>query len=143
MMPGVAHEPLDIGVVERRDGVHVEVAEGRAEGGPPAQDGDPGQPGLEPLEAQLLEEGAVAVQRNAPLLVVVPAVLGVVADPSAAVQPVVAETQVVSAHAASLSPDSGRSRVTEMSAVGVAGRRCVMPSWASSQAFVGTPSPPR
>ena len=91
MMPGIGHQPLDVALVERGDRVDVEVAEGRAEGRSPAQDRDPRQPGLEALEAELLEQRPVAVQRRAPLLVVVPLVLGVVPGPRAARAAVVAD----------------------------------------------------
>ena len=49
-----------------------------------AQDGDPGQPGLERLEADPLEQGVVPVQRRAPLLVVVGDVLRRAVRPRAA-----------------------------------------------------------
>ena len=79
--------------------------ERRAERRPPPQDRDPRQPGLESLEAQLLEQRAVAVQRRAPLLVVVALVLGVGARPRAARATVVADDRR-DGHAASCS--SGR-----------------------------------
>src|SRR4051812_28792869 len=69
--PGIRHESLDVALVEGGDRVDLEVAEGGTEGRPPAQDRDPRQPCLKSLEAQLLEEWAVAVQGSAPLLVVV------------------------------------------------------------------------
>ena len=48
-----------------------EAGEGRAERRPLAQDREPGQPGLERLQGQPLEEPVVAVHRPAPLVVVV------------------------------------------------------------------------
>jgi hypothetical protein len=42
-----------------------------AKGGPAPKDGDPGQPGLKPFEAELLVKRPVAVERPAPLFVVI------------------------------------------------------------------------
>ena len=54
-----------------RHALRIEVQEGVAVALALAQDRDPGEAGLRALEAQQLEEGALVVQRDAPLLVVV------------------------------------------------------------------------
>ena len=144
---GIVHEPLDVALVERRDRVDVEAGERGAERRPPPQDRDPRQPGLEPLEAELLEQRPVAVQRRAPLLVVVARVLGVGADPGAARPAVVADDDRRAAHAAERGFVDGREeRVVGAAGAVATGRRrarvCAMPSCASSHDLVGMPSPP-
>src|SRR4029453_1496813 len=84
-------------VVAGHDGV-VEVGERLPEGGPLGQDGPPAQPGLEPLEADLLEQAAVVGHREAPLGVVVGGHLAPVARPGAAGE----GGRVVDAHLAML-----------------------------------------
>ena len=76
-MPGVAEQALDVPLVEARDLLEVEAREGPAEGLALAQDRQPREPGLEALEAQLLEQAPVVADREAPFVVVVGAVLGV------------------------------------------------------------------
>src|SRR5690606_3219818 len=78
-----------------------EAREHLAEPRPLAQDRDPRQPRLEALETHLLEQRAVAVQRYAPLFVVITGILGVVADPRAARAAVGAKADI-GAHRASL-----------------------------------------
>ena len=56
---GVGHQRLDMRGVEAGDRRRLEAREGAAEGVALAQDGDPGQAGLEAVEDQLLEQGAV------------------------------------------------------------------------------------
>ena len=65
-----------------------EAGERRAERRPLAQDREPGQPRLERLEGQPLEQRVVALERPAPLGVVVGDVLGRAGAPRAARQPV-------------------------------------------------------
>ena len=81
---GVGEEPGDVVRAEAAQGFGVEVGEGAAEVLALAQDGQPGQAGLEALEAELLEQVAVVRRRPAPLLVVVGRVERVVAAPAAA-----------------------------------------------------------
>jgi len=69
--PRVSEEPIDVGVVEVGDDGRVERCEGPAEGVPLAQDRQPGQPALEPLETQFLEHPVVVADRPPPFLVVV------------------------------------------------------------------------
>jgi len=75
-----------------RDGnaLGIEAGERGSEGGPLGQDGQPTEAGLEGLEADPLEEGALAVHGQAPLGVVVVLVEGVGERPRAASQAVVA-----------------------------------------------------
>ena len=80
----VGHQPGAVGVVEAGDLLGVEPGERLTEGGPLAQDRDPGEPGLEGLEGDPLEEGRLAVDRDAPLVVVVGEVLGCRTGPGAA-----------------------------------------------------------
>lgn len=68
---------------ERSDRPDVEVMEGGSKGLPLAEDGDPGEPRLKPLEAELLEESGVGGHGEAPLAVVVAPVEVVVARPPA------------------------------------------------------------
>jgi hypothetical protein len=85
---GIAHQGLDLGVIEARDDVRVEARERAPEGVAFPQDRDPGQPGLEAVEDQLLEQGAVVVFGHPPLGVVIGDIEGVGAGPPAA-RPVV------------------------------------------------------
>ena len=66
----------ELGVVEGRDPAYVEAGECRAEPLSLAQDREPGQTGLERLEADPLEHLRVAAQLPAPLGVVVGDVVG-------------------------------------------------------------------
>jgi hypothetical protein len=92
---GVAEQPLDVPGAEPRDGLEVEAGERAPEALPLAQDRQPGEPGLEALEAELLEQPAVVVDREAPFGVVVrPVLLGRVA-PAAPDDPVVSCRQAV------------------------------------------------
>ena len=79
--PRVLQQALDAAFVPARDPLELEVGEGCAEVLALAQDREPGEPGLEALEAELLEELAIVVYRKAPLGVVVGLVVGVVATP--------------------------------------------------------------
>ena len=102
---GIRHQTLDIGLVEARHRIGLEPGEHLAEARTLAQDRDPAESRLEPFERHLLEQRAVAVQRPAPLLVVVAAVFGVVAHPPAAGEAVGADPQVI--HESRLSPAPG------------------------------------
>src|SRR6478735_5908686 len=81
---GVGREALDVVVAEPGDDLGLEAGEHLAEPRTVAHVRDPRQPRLEALQAQLLVERPVAVQGPPPLLVVVAAVFGIVADPRAA-----------------------------------------------------------
>ena len=96
---GVGHQPLHVLLAERGHDLGVEARERGPEALALAQDRDPGQPGLERLQAQLLVQRAVIAHRPAPLGVVVGDVLGRGRAPPAAGLPVVADHQCV-AHAA-------------------------------------------
>ncbi len=80
----VAEQPLDVARAHPRHAVEVEAVERVAERFALAQDREPGEPRLEPFEADLLEEAPVFADRKAPLLVVVGDVQRIVAAPRAA-----------------------------------------------------------
>jgi hypothetical protein len=69
--PGVSHEAGPVVVAEPRHRLGVETREGGTEPLALAQDGDPREPGLEGLEGQPFVERLLAVDRPAPLAVVV------------------------------------------------------------------------
>ena len=69
--PGIGHQPLPVGRVERRDDGRVEAAERGSERLALAQDRRPRQARLERFERQPLEQLGVVVDRPAPLVVVV------------------------------------------------------------------------
>ncbi len=81
---GVGHQPLDVGRTERRDGVGVEAGEGLAEARPLVEDGQPRQAGLERLQGEPLEVGALPRHPHPPLGVVVGRVDRVAGTPRAA-----------------------------------------------------------
>jgi hypothetical protein len=93
--PGVAQQSLDVGLAVASDHGRVEAGEHLPEAVPLAQDRQPGQPGLEPFEAELLEQSVVVDHGPAPLVVVVGDVVGVVARPPAAGDAVVAGHEFV------------------------------------------------
>src|SRR5215472_9376513 len=68
---GILQEALDVLLGEAGNGAEVEAGEGGAEVLPLDQDGAPAQPGLEALQAQLLEQAAIVADREAPLGVVI------------------------------------------------------------------------
>ena len=98
--PGAADGGLDLGPAPHDAGIpqkarHIRLAvaghalgikavEGGAEGLALLQDGDPGQPGLEPVQDQLLPQGPVVPLRHPPFGVVIVAIEGVVTGPAAA-----------------------------------------------------------
>ena len=95
MMPASRHQPFDVvGVEGRDDDRRIESGEHLAEARALAQDRDPGQSRLEAFQRHLLEECAVAVQRPAPLLVVVAQIFRVVTRPGAPGDAVFAEPDV-------------------------------------------------
>ena len=77
-----------LGGVVARDLLRVEAVEGGAEGGALAQDRDPRQAGLEAVERELLEQGAIVPFRHAPFLVVIGEIERVDPWPRAASEPV-------------------------------------------------------
>jgi hypothetical protein len=79
----VAEQPQDIGLGVVRDRCQVEAGESAPESIPLAQDRDPREARLEALQRQQLEQAAVALERPAPLVVVVGPVERVVAAPAA------------------------------------------------------------
>jgi hypothetical protein len=68
---GIRHQTLDVALAERGNAVGVEALEGRPEALALAQDRQPAEAGLEPLEAEPLVEPALVADGAAPLLVVV------------------------------------------------------------------------
>ena len=87
---GVPEQPLDVPGAEARHLVEVEAAEGAAERLAFAKDREPAQPGLEALEADLLEEPSPVADRHAPFPVVVAAIKRVAVAPEAPDDAVVA-----------------------------------------------------
>src|SRR5262249_33224895 len=82
--PRVLHQLLDAARAPPGDLARIESLEGAAEGLPLAQDDEPREPGLEPVEHQLLEQRPGIALGEAPLLVVVADVQGVARRPWAA-----------------------------------------------------------
>src|SRR5262249_2207550 len=68
---GIVHQRVDLLGVVARDLLRLEIVESATEIVALAQDGDPGEPGLEAVEDQLLVERAVVIFRPAPFGVVV------------------------------------------------------------------------
>ena len=85
---GVLHQRLDLRLVVAHDLFRIEAVEGGAEGVALAQDGDPGQAGLEAVEDQLFEQRAVVPFGHAPFLVVIGDIERILARPGAAAAPV-------------------------------------------------------
>ena len=81
---GVGAEPFAVGIVVGGDGRDVEAVEGGAVALATVEDGAPRESRLRPFEHEQLEQGAVAVSGDAPLVVVVLLHEGVVAGPLAA-----------------------------------------------------------
>jgi hypothetical protein len=79
----VAEQSLDVPLAELGDGVRLEVRERSAERLALAQDRQPGQPGLEPLETKALVNAPLGRDRPAPLLIVVGEVERVAGFPAA------------------------------------------------------------
>ena len=82
--PGIGHQPRHVGLREAGDPLRIEIREGVAKPFAAAQDGDPRQAGLEPVEDQLLVERAAVTLGHAPLGVVIGDVERVEAGPPAA-----------------------------------------------------------
>lgn len=80
----VGHKPFNVFRPKLGDQRRLKALEGLAKTRALAQDRYPGKAGLETFQRQLLEEGAVAVNRSSPLLVVIPTVGIAVADPGTA-----------------------------------------------------------
>ncbi len=82
--PGIEHQLFDVGVAHGRDFVHIEAEQHLPVVLAFLQDGDPGQPGLEPFEQKQLEQTLPIAQRHAPLLIVISHVQRIVVAPKAA-----------------------------------------------------------
>ena len=65
-MPGVGQQPGHVAGPERGHGRHVEAGERGPEVLPLAQDGQPGQAGLERLQAEPLVQAPVVADRACP-----------------------------------------------------------------------------
>ncbi len=85
---GIEHQRLLLRRVPARDPLRLEPVEGGAEGRALAQDRDPGQPRLERVEDELLEQGAIIVFGRSPLLVMIGEIERIGAGPRAALQSV-------------------------------------------------------
>ena len=94
----VAEQTLDVTLAEACDPRGVEPVERAAKPVALAKDRQPRETGLEPLEADLLEQPDVVDDRSPPLVVVVRAVLGgVTGSPPAAGETVLARQQALDA----------------------------------------------
>ena len=91
---GVIEETGDIVVVVVRHDTEVEAVEGGPKVLSLAQDRDPGEAGLETLEAELLEEPHIIDHRPTPLVVVILVVVGSRAGPAATNGTVVARDRI-------------------------------------------------
>ena len=80
---GIVREALDLRVVPGRDADRIEAVVGAPIGFAFAEDEPPVEPRLRPFEQQHLEDVAVVVRGDPPLVVVVGDVEGVVPDPGA------------------------------------------------------------
>jgi hypothetical protein len=100
----------------------VEAGEHLAEALALAEDGEPAEPGLEPLEGELLEQPPVLGDRPAPLGVVVAAVQRVAGTPPAAGDAVVADRDPVR------QPSCGRDLVAAHG-VPPSAYGCCSPTW--------------
>jgi hypothetical protein len=89
----VGQEPVDVAVVEAGDHGEVEPGERGAERLALAQDRQPREAGLEPLQAHLLEQPMVVGEAEAPLGVVVGAVVSTRRPPTPH-PPVLAERRI-------------------------------------------------
>ena len=92
---GIGQQPGDVVGAESTQGLGVEVREGAAEVFALAENGQPGEAGLEAFEAELLEQVALVAGRPAPLVIVIGHVERVVAAPGAADHAVRAGTQAL------------------------------------------------
>src|SRR6185436_19758174 len=86
--PGIAEEPIDVALVEVGDALDREPGERLPEALPLAQDREPREAGLEPLQREQFEQRVVATLFAPPLVVMVCAVERIVAAPPAAGSPV-------------------------------------------------------
>ncbi len=68
---GVEHQFIDFGVAHLRYPLYIEAVQHLPVTLAFAQNGDPGQPGLEPFEQKQLEQTLRIAQRRAPLLIVI------------------------------------------------------------------------
>src|ERR1700730_17188657 len=81
----VLKKPRNIFFSHARDLLRIKVAEGFSEGLALAQDGEPGESGLESVEHERLPQRTAVALRNAPLFVVIGAHQRIVFGPGAAV----------------------------------------------------------
>src|SRR4029079_2482496 len=110
----VAEKPLDVALPEAGDLVEVEAGEGAAERIALAQDREPGEPRLEPLERDLLEQPHVVGDGQPPLVVVVCAIGGVLpsAPPAARDAVLVPDAALLHAHPRTISIGKPERRIT-------------------------------
>ena len=99
----VVEQPLDVLGTEIGHDLDLESGEGPPEPFASAQDRRPGQPGLEPLEGEALEDSVLVTHREAPLGVVVVAEVLVHGGPGRPVEPVGPEDETVG-HQSSIFP---------------------------------------
>src|SRR5690606_6680418 len=87
----VAEEPLHVPLRVAGDALEIEVVKGAAEVLALGEDRPPAQPGLEPFEAELLEEPSIVHHGKSPFGVVVVEELGGGCAPAAARLPIGSE----------------------------------------------------
>ncbi len=81
---GVEHQLIDLRVAHLCHALHIKAVQHFTIALAFAQNGDPGQPGLEPFEQKQLEQTLRIAQRRAPLLIVISHVQRIVRTPKAA-----------------------------------------------------------
>ena len=86
---------LDIGVTELCDFVKIKARKGGTKILTLAQDRQPGQPGLETLQADLFEEPDIVIDGQTPFVIVVMEIIGQVAGPEATRHPIRSDNQPV------------------------------------------------
>ncbi len=84
--PRIAEQPRHILFAEPRDHLGIEPLESLPKRVALAQDSDPGEPRLEPVEHQLLPQRPAVTLWHAPFLVMIGAHLRIVAGPGAALE---------------------------------------------------------
>lgn len=114
---GIAQETVDVVITKLGDLFIVEAREGPPELRPFAQDGQPAEARLEPLQAQLLEEQMIVVDRKTPLDVVILEVVRSALPPPAAGNAVLIDLDLSCNHAATL-PGRLSTLVAESSLLG-------------------------
>ena len=80
----VVEEPCDAGFGEARDPGRIETGEGPPVAVGTLENGDPGEPRLLAIQAELFKQGPTVIQGAAPLLIVIGNIDRILADPGTA-----------------------------------------------------------